>query len=62
MLEVDGFSEEEIMGMVLDSVVTARCTECGCEREVEPDAENYDCFECDGTETITSPLVKMGLI
>lgn len=61
-LAIDGFTWGEIRAMATDSVVTARCVYCQDEREVEADAEKYDCYECGGAETITSPLVKLGLI
>jgi len=48
--------------MVVDSLVPARCTECGDEVDVEPDAEGYDCLSCGSVGTVTSPLVKLGLI
>lgn len=59
---VDGFTEAEIEVMVFDSVVQARCTACGDIRDVEPDARGYDCHECGAKRTVTSPLVKLGLI
>ncbi|MFA5762390.1 MAG: hypothetical protein WC931_02235 [Bacilli bacterium] len=59
---VDGFTAGEIAHMALDSVVQARCTECDAIHDVEPDAEDYDCTECDAKGTVTSPLRKLGLI
>lgn len=59
---VDGFTWEEIEQMAKDSVVTARCIYCQAEVDVEPDAESYDCHECGGAGTVTSPLVKLGLV
>jgi len=61
-LTVDGFSEEEIERMIFDSVVEARCTECGDLRSVEPDARDYDCHECGAERSVTSPLIKLGLV
>jgi len=61
-LTVDGFTEEEIERMVFDSVVDAKCTECGDLTQVEPDARGYDCHSCGGKGTVTSPLIKLGLI
>lgn len=61
-IPVDGFSEEEIEQMVLDSIAQARCTECGDEMDVEPDAHGYDCQSCGAAGSVTSPLVKLGLI
>lgn len=53
---------EDLEEMVFDSVVTAYCPDCGAERTVEPDAQNYKCWEsgCDGQ--ITSPLVRRGFM
>ena len=59
---VDGFSVEEIENMVVDSVVSARCSECKCEHSVEPDAVGYTCQNCGTENAVTSPLVKLGLI
>jgi len=59
---VDGFTYEEIERMVFDSVVTARCDECGDYCEVEPDARNYTCHSCGAPKAVTSPLVKLRII
>lgn len=59
---VDGFSWDDVARFVLDDVVPARCSECGFERQVEPDAQLYDCFECGAEESVTSPLIKLGLV
>ena len=59
---IDGFTVAEIRGFSRDSVVTARCSECGEEHDVEPDAEAYDCDGCGTADSVTSPLVKLGLI
>lgn len=62
-LSVDGFTWEEIERMLFDSVVQARCTHCGHEYEVEPDAEGYDCHSlCQARSTVTSPLIKLDLL
>lgn len=59
---VDGFTWYDIWGFALSNVVPARCECCETERDVEPDATNYDCFECGTPGSITSPLVKLGLV
>lgn len=59
---VDGFTVGEIASFVHDSVVEARCTECGSEHDVEPDARRYRCESCLAIGAVTSPLVKLGLI
>jgi hypothetical protein len=59
---IDGFTGADLRTMFFDSVVFARCTECDHLVAVEPDAEDYDCPECDGKGTLTSPLVKLGII
>ena len=60
---VDGFTWAEVRHFVYDSVVTAKCSECGAEQEVEPDAEAYPCHHGCGAEgTVTSPLVKLKLV
>ena len=59
---IDGFTFDEIEHMSLDSVVTAKCSECGGEVEVEPDADKYDCHECGAKGSVTSPLRKLGLV
>lgn len=59
---VDGFTWREIDEFVRDSIVQARCTECGDYAGVEPDARDYECASCGAEHSITSPLVKLGLI
>jgi len=59
---IDGFNVGEIKFFLIDSVVTARCSACEYEHEVEPDAENYPCEGCGELSSVTSPLVKLGLI
>lgn len=59
---IDGFTAVEIRHMALDSVVQARCDDCGAIHDVEPDAESYDCPSCDAKGSVTSPLIKLGLI
>ena len=62
-IAVDGYTWEQIRYMVYDDVVDAKCSECGCEYRVEPDARNYDCYDgCGAHGTVTSPLVKLTLI
>lgn len=61
-LTVDGFSEEDIERMFFDSVVDAKCTNCGDLAQVEPDARDYNCHYCGALGTVTSPLIKLGLI
>ena len=58
----DGFSYRELERMLFDGAVDAQCSECGAYVHVEPDAEDYDCPNCDATGTVTSPLRKLGLI
>jgi len=61
-LAVDGFTWGQINEMAKDSVAAARCVYCQAEQEVEPHARKYHCCECGGAETVTSPLVKLGLV
>jgi hypothetical protein len=42
--------------------VYAYCSDCNVERNVEPDAEGYDCHEPGCGGKVTSPLVIWGLI
>lgn len=58
----DGFTYKELERMLLDGAVDAQCSECGAYLHVEPDAEDYDCPNCDATGSVTSPLRKAGLI
>jgi len=57
-----GSLEEMLMEANMEGAVDAECPECGAIRRVEPDAENYKCFEPDCVGRITSPLRKAGLI
>lgn len=60
---IDGFTWRDVYAMVLREVVTAVCTECGLECEVEPDAEGYTCHDgCGSENSITSPLRKLGWV
>jgi len=59
---IDGFTAVEIRHMATDSVVQARCDDCGAIYDVEPDAESYDCASCEAKGSVTSPLIKLGLI
>lgn len=60
---VDGFTWPEVERMLFDSVVLARCTDCGQEYDVEPDAEGYNCHAgCRAMGTVTSPLIKLDLL
>lgn len=59
---VDGFTVGEIKEMAMDSVVTAICEVCYILHEVEPDARDYRCQECKTPRSVTSPLVKLGII
>ncbi len=59
---IDGFTVGEVKFFLIDSVVRARCSACGCEHEVEPDAEEYPCDGCAEEHSVTSPLIKLGLI
>jgi len=61
-MAIDGYTWAEIEAMVHDATVVARCVYCQHELEIEPDARGYDCHECGGAETITSPLIKLGLV
>jgi len=56
MEEVEAAMEQETMEGTCDG----RCTHCGYEETVEPDA-NYKCHEC-GKGIMQSVLVKHGLI
>ena len=56
------YTYEELRDMILDSVVAAECSNCGCEHRVEPDASGYDCSACGAEGTVTSPLIIMGLM
>jgi hypothetical protein len=58
----EGLTEEELEEMVTASVVDAECNVCGASRRVEPDAEGYSCFECDAPNSVSSPLVVLGLM
>lgn len=59
---IDGFTEGELLTMLLDAIAIARCDACGEYAAVEPDARDYDCHACDAEHSVTSPLVKLGLI
>lgn len=59
---IDGFSQAEIQRMAFESVIQARCSDCDDIQDVEPDARGYDCHSCGAQGTVTSPLVKLGLI
>ena len=59
---IDGFTRSDIERMAFDSVVQARCSECEDIADVEPDARDYDCHSCGAKGTVTSPLIKLGLI
>ena len=58
----EDLTDDDLLTMVLDAEAEAVCTECGAAHVVEPDASGYDCGECDGRETVTSPLVALGII
>lgn len=51
------FSMED---MLENDEYSARCSKCGYEQEVEPDAD-YPCPEC-GVGRLRSPLIVMGMI
>ena len=59
---VDGFAVGDIEAFVYDSVVDAVCEACGASHRVEPDASGYQCQECGDEGSVSSPLVKLGLI
>lgn len=45
-----------------DSIHPCRCSECGFISEAEPDAEGYDCEECDGEGTVNAIMIEMGIM
>lgn len=56
-------SAAELKRMLLfDGMVEAVCSECGESHVVEPDARRYACAACGEKGTVTSPLVKLGLM
>jgi len=60
--EASGY--DTVMGMLEDSVdgiAVGICDKCHAIRDVEPDASNYDCWECEGGK-VNSVLVLGGLI
>lgn len=59
---IDGFTVAEIAELLVESLIPARCSACGEIARVEPDAEGYDCANCCGEGTVTSPLIKLGLV
>ena len=59
---VDGFTYRDLARMMFDGAADAQCSECGAYAHVEPDAEDYDCPNCDAEGSVTSPLRKVGLI
>lgn len=65
-LAVDGFTVGEIADMALNSLpgacCPARCSECGAEQLVLPTASSCDCQSCGAFDTVTSPLVKLGIV
>ncbi len=61
-IAIDGFTVAEIEVFIMDSVVEARCTSCDEITAVEPDARSYDCEWCEAKGSVTSPLVKLGLV
>lgn len=61
-LAIDGFTVAEVVEMVVDSLIPARCTECGAIHRVETAANGYDCAECYAPGAVTSPLVKLGFV
>jgi hypothetical protein len=58
-----GFADRHDMveSCLLDSVCPALCTYCGYSEELEPDAEDCTCSECQ-RNTLTSALVLMGVM
>ena len=61
-IEELGFTFNEIESMVFASVVPGICTDCGADRRVEPDANGYDCWECEGKGTVDSVLYTLGMV
>jgi tRNA(Ile2) C34 agmatinyltransferase TiaS len=61
-IAIDGFTWGEIARMMLQDEVTARCASCKAEYEISPGDSGDHCRECGGRSTVTSPLVKLGLI
>lgn len=59
---IDGFTWEEIAIMSLDPIVDAICDRCGAHTEVPPMVCHVDCDECGAAASITSPLVKIGMV
>lgn len=61
--EAEGY--ETVMQMLedatMDGIAVGICNKCHITRNVEPDASNYDCWECDGGK-VNSVLVLGGLI
>lgn len=60
---INGFedAQEMLEAASFDSIVPAICTECEATYELEPDAENDLCEECDCT-TVQSCLILAGVI
>ena len=61
-IAIDGFTVDQIIEMLVDSVATARCSVCNGEQSVEPDARDGACSSCGAIDTVTSPLIKLGLV
>ena len=62
-IAVDKFTWSDNAEMALESMILAKCSMCSAVYDVEPDASDYDCFEgCGTTGSVTSPLVKLGMI
>jgi len=63
LAEIEGYEDvqELLEAAVFDSVVPAICTECGATYDLEPDAQDDLCDECD-CETVSSCLILAGII
>ena len=61
--EAEGFETvtEMLEEAAFDGISVGICNKCHATREVEPDASNYDCWECDGGK-VNSVLILAGLI
>ncbi len=59
---VDAFTWGDIERMKRRAVVEARCAYCRELVAVDRGAKNRDCPRCGGSETVSSPLVKLGVV
>ena len=63
LAEIEGYDDvqELLEAAVFESIVPAICTECGATYDLEPDAQDDLCDECD-CEAVSSCLILAGLI